>query len=201
MEFSAYLAPNKIRRRFSAGWDPLNFFVPQNFGPSWYGPGLSRVQQTSQISLWSIILSPLMVSVDERFLTKADFCYKLITNPLLVSIHQDPLWLPGGRIKNTDVYSEYNNNNKNNNNNENDNDNDDDDDDRSEKVVVNRNEVSNCWHGRYNTAMLLSCFWIVQIHRKYQAGKRGDGGGGGSKIIIIVFVINKLNRGRISPFR
>ena len=84
------------------GWNHLDQ-LSVCVGESWYGPGLTSVEQVSQISLWVIVSSPIIVSVDVRAMVEGDFCHSLITNPLLIKIHRDPLGRPGRRLKN--IYS------------------------------------------------------------------------------------------------
>mmetsp|Transcript_14709 Transcript_14709/g.22991 ORF Transcript_14709/g.22991 Transcript_14709/m.22991 type:complete len:569 (+) Transcript_14709:154-1860(+) len=104
------------------GWNHLDQ-LGICIGPSWYGPGLSPVEQYTQVSLWAILASPMIISVDVRNMTSTkaqvdfgnqdavhhgdDFCYHLIANEQLIAVHQDPLGLPGRRLKNN--YNHYHN--------------------------------------------------------------------------------------------
>lgn len=82
------------------GWNHLDQ-LGVCVGESWYGPGLSQEEQRTQISLWAAILgSPLIVSVDTRSMKHGDDCHQLITNPRMLRVHQDPLGIPGRRMKN-----------------------------------------------------------------------------------------------------
>jgi hypothetical protein len=47
------------------GWNHLDQLAVC-VGKSWYGPGLTGVEQKSQFSLWAILASPLIVSMDIR---------------------------------------------------------------------------------------------------------------------------------------
>ena len=85
------------------GWNHLDQLSVCTMGPSWYGPGLTKVEQVAQISLWAVMAAPLILSVDTRILNKGNFCHTLITNPLLIQVHQDELGIPGRpRINNYD---------------------------------------------------------------------------------------------------
>ena len=67
-------------------------------GASWYGPGFTAVEQQSQVSLWAVLASPLIVSFDVRSMTPE--CSKLVNNPRVIAVHQDKAGSPGKRLKN-----------------------------------------------------------------------------------------------------
>eukprot|EP00980_Cylindrotheca_fusiformis_P008688 scaffold1863_cov85-Cylindrotheca_fusiformis.AAC.4 len=81
------------------GWNHLDQ-LSVCMGKSWYGPGLTPSEQRAQISLWAIMASPMIVSVDTRDMVEGDYCHTLITNPRLLQVHQDLLGHPGRRLKN-----------------------------------------------------------------------------------------------------
>jgi alpha-galactosidase len=81
------------------GWNHLDQ-LSVCVGKSWYGRGLTPSEQRAQISLWAIMASPMIVSVDTRDMAEGDFCHSLISNSRLIQVHQDPLGLPGHRLKN-----------------------------------------------------------------------------------------------------
>ena len=95
-----WAGPNK-------GWNHLDQ-LSVCVGKSWYGPGLTPVEQQSQISLWAIMASPLIISVDTRNMEVGDFCHNLISNPKLIHVHQDKLGIPGKPIKNNYYYGNNN---------------------------------------------------------------------------------------------
>ena len=67
-------------------------------GESWYGPGFNGAEQASQVSLWAVLASPLIVSFDVRSMTAE--CKALVTNPRVIAVHQDKAGKPGKRLKN-----------------------------------------------------------------------------------------------------
>ena len=67
-------------------------------GKSWYGPGFTPTEQASQMSLWAVLASPLIVSFDVRFMTSA--CSALVANTRVIGVHQDKAGRPGKRLKN-----------------------------------------------------------------------------------------------------
>lgn len=67
-------------------------------GESWYGPGFTPTEQASQISLWAILASPLIVSFDVRSMDSD--CKSLVANPRVIAVHQDKAGRPGKRLKN-----------------------------------------------------------------------------------------------------
>lgn len=88
------------------GWnhlDQLGICV----GKSWYGPGLTPDEQTAEVSLWAILASPMIISVDTLSMQHGDACHSLITNPHMIQVHQDSLGAPGRPIRNT--YATHNN--------------------------------------------------------------------------------------------
>jgi alpha-galactosidase len=79
------------------GWnhiDQLAVCVNQ----SWYGPGFTPTEQASQLALWAVLASPLIVSFDVRSMTPA--CKALVVNPRAIAVHQDSAGIPGRRLKN-----------------------------------------------------------------------------------------------------
>ena len=69
--------------------------VVAGIGESWYGPGFTPTEQASQLSLWAVLASPLIVSFDVRSMTPA--CTALVTNARAIAVHQDPAGKPGRR--------------------------------------------------------------------------------------------------------
>lgn len=67
-------------------------------GQSWYGPGFTQVEQASQVSLWAVLASPMIVSFDVRSISAE--CRALVLNPRVIAVHQDSAGLPGKRLKN-----------------------------------------------------------------------------------------------------
>lgn len=67
-------------------------------GESWYGPGFTQVEQASQVSMWAVLASPLIVSFDVRNMSAE--CKDLVLNPRVIAVHQDPAGYPGKRLKN-----------------------------------------------------------------------------------------------------
>ena len=68
-------------------------------GKSWYGPGFTPTEQASQVSLWAVLASPLIVSFDVRNMPPG--CKELVTNPRVIAVHQDKLGKPGKRLLNS----------------------------------------------------------------------------------------------------
>jgi len=58
--------------------------------------GLSEDQQRTQMALWSIMASPLIMSVDLR--TIKPYSRSLLLNPRAIAINQDRLGIQGKRI-------------------------------------------------------------------------------------------------------
>lgn len=83
------------------GWNHLDQ-LSVCVGESWYGPGLTPIEQQSQFSLWAVLASPMIISVDVRNMSPK--CYNLVTNSRAIAVHQDPLGRPGRRLKN--IYAE-----------------------------------------------------------------------------------------------
>ena len=61
-----------------------------------YGPGLSRTEQWSQLALWSVLASPLLVSFDVRSMSAE--CKALVTNKRAIAVHQDGAGVPGRAV-------------------------------------------------------------------------------------------------------
>jgi alpha-galactosidase len=72
-------------------------------GKSWYGPGFTPTEQASQVALWAVLASPLIVSFDVRAM--APECKALVMNSRVIAVHQDKLGVPGKPLKNLDVHS------------------------------------------------------------------------------------------------
>ena len=81
------------------GWNHLDQ-ISTCVGKSWYGPGLAPSEQVAQISLWAIMASPLIISPDIRKVQVDDLCHRLIANPRMIQVHQDPSGIPGRPVKN-----------------------------------------------------------------------------------------------------
>lgn len=79
------------------GWNHLDQLAAC-VGKSWYGPGFTPTEQVSQMSLWAVLASPLLVSMDVRTMTSD--CVALITNQRALDVHQDSAGIPGRRLKN-----------------------------------------------------------------------------------------------------
>eukprot|EP00040_Diaphanoeca_grandis_P013182 m.66695 g.66695 ORF g.66695 m.66695 type:complete len:483 (+) comp23715_c0_seq2:191-1639(+) len=79
------------------GWNHIDQLAAC-VGESWYGPGLTDTEQVSQFSLWAVLASPLLVSMDVR--TVSSKCLSFITNPRAIAVHQDSAGVPGRRLKN-----------------------------------------------------------------------------------------------------
>ena len=60
--------------------------------------GLSIDEMRTQVSLWSIINSPLLMSNDLRTLTRDNATLALLTNAGILSLNQDPLGYAGRRV-------------------------------------------------------------------------------------------------------
>jgi alpha-galactosidase len=64
--------------------------------------GLTPHEQASQVTLWSLLAAPLMISCD---LTKLDaFTLALLTNPEVIDVDQDPLGKAAARVKQDGPY-------------------------------------------------------------------------------------------------
>jgi hypothetical protein len=79
-----------------AGWNHIDQLAVC-VGKSWYGPGLSPVEQIAQFSLWCVLASPLLVSVDVRSMSPE--CAAIVTNARAIAVHQSAS-KPGRRLKN-----------------------------------------------------------------------------------------------------
>jgi len=79
------------------GWNHLDQ-LSVCVGKSWYGPGLTPIEQRSEFSLWAVLASPMIISVDVRDISPE--CHDLVTNERAIAVHQDPLGRPGRRLKN-----------------------------------------------------------------------------------------------------
>ena len=53
-------------------------------GKSWYGPGFTPAEQASQVALWAVLASPLIVSFDIRNMDSD--CKALVMNPRCVFV-------------------------------------------------------------------------------------------------------------------
>ena len=82
------------------GWNHLDQ-LGVCVGPSWYGPGLTQDEQTAQVSLWAIVASLMIISVDVRTMRRGDACHALVANPDMIRVHQDALGIPGRPVRNT----------------------------------------------------------------------------------------------------
>ena len=80
------------------GWNHIDQLAAC-VGKSWYGPGLTPNEQWSQFALWSVLASPLLVSVDVRGGMTRE-CTALLTNARAIAVHQDKAGVPGRRLKN-----------------------------------------------------------------------------------------------------
>lgn len=78
--------------------DPDMLVVGQlGWGPSVRPTHLTRAEQVTHITLWSMLASPLLMGCD---LTKVDdFTLALLTNPEVLSVSQDPLGRQAHRLK------------------------------------------------------------------------------------------------------
>ena len=65
--------------------------------------GLSWDQQRTQMALWSIMASPLIMSVDLR--TIKPYSRSVLLNPGAIAINQDRLGIQGRRIEQVCIYS------------------------------------------------------------------------------------------------
>ncbi len=79
------------------GWNHIDQLAVC-IGESWYGPGFTLVEQASQVSLWAVLASPLIVSFDVRSMSAE--CKALVMNPRVIAVHQDVAGKPGKRLKN-----------------------------------------------------------------------------------------------------
>mgnify|MGYP006134782195 FL=1 len=79
------------------GWNHLDQLAVCT-NKSWYGPGFTHTEQVAQMSLWSVLASPLIISMDVRNVSAQ--CIALVTNPRAIAVHQDALGAPGRRLKN-----------------------------------------------------------------------------------------------------
>ena len=80
-----------------AGWNHIDQLAVC-VGQSWYGPGFTPTEQASQVALWAVLASPLIVSFDVR--TMDPSCKALVLNPRVIAVHQDKLGSPGKPLKN-----------------------------------------------------------------------------------------------------
>ena len=82
------------------GWNHIDQLAVC-IGESWYGPGFTKPEQASQVALWAVLASPLIVSFDIRSMEPD--CKALVMNPRVIAVHQDVLGSPGKPLKNLDV--------------------------------------------------------------------------------------------------
>ena len=80
------------------GWNDLDMLVVGLKGKGQIaGTGMSFVEYQSHMSIWCMACSPLMIGCDVRKL-EADTA-SLLMNPEVLAVNQDPLGVPGKRVK------------------------------------------------------------------------------------------------------
>jgi hypothetical protein len=77
------------------GWNHLDQLAVC-LGSTWQGSGLTVVEQHSQLALWSILASPLILAMDIRNLVAE--CVTMVTNPGMIAVSNDPAGIPGRRL-------------------------------------------------------------------------------------------------------
>lgn len=81
------------------GWNHIDQLAAC-VGKSWYGPGLTDIEQKAQVSLWAVLASPLIISLDVRGQRLTPECLALVANERVVAVHQDAAGIPGRRLAN-----------------------------------------------------------------------------------------------------
>lgn len=80
------------------GWNDLDMLVVglKGRGPV-HGDGATDNEYRTQFSMWSALCSPLMIGCDVRNLDEKT--RKLLSNPEVIALNQDPLGRPAARIR------------------------------------------------------------------------------------------------------
>jgi len=74
------------------GWNyPDGLFVGKG--------GMTDIEYQSMFALWCLVKAPLMLGADLRTITRESEAYKIITNPDLLAVNQDPLGVQGECVK------------------------------------------------------------------------------------------------------
>jgi len=80
------------------GWNDLDMLIVGLKGKGHIaGVGLSNIEYATHMTLWVIACSPLMIGCDIRNMD--EHATKLLTNPEVLAINQDPLGIPGRRAR------------------------------------------------------------------------------------------------------
>lgn len=74
--------------------------TPNNFNTKYRKSNLTAAEQYTQVSLWSIMASPLLLSCDIAGMD--DFTFGLLANSEVLAVNQDPLCIQGENIYNKD---------------------------------------------------------------------------------------------------
>lgn len=76
----------------NSGWNyPDGLFVGKG--------GMTDAEYRTMFALWCLVKSPLMLGTDMTKMTRDSEAYKIITNPWLIAVNQDPLGVQGQCLK------------------------------------------------------------------------------------------------------
>lgn len=60
--------------------------------------GMTETMNRTHMTMWCMMNSPLMLGLDLRRVTKGDAIWKIIANPDIIALNQDPLGIPAKRV-------------------------------------------------------------------------------------------------------
>jgi alpha-galactosidase len=105
--FSASILETVERQQEVLGWAGPDFWADPDslqFGPRAYGPSkgtphppMTQSESRAQFSLWAVMAAPLILGMDLRHADEATL--KLMLNRDVIAVDQDPLGIPGRRIR------------------------------------------------------------------------------------------------------
>ncbi|XP_023332001.1 alpha-galactosidase [Eurytemora carolleeae] len=76
----------------NSGWNyPDGLFIGKG--------GMTDVEYQTMFALWCLVKSPLMLGTDMTKITRESEAYRIITNPFLIAVNQDPLGIQGQCLK------------------------------------------------------------------------------------------------------
>jgi alpha-galactosidase len=79
------------------GWNDLDMLVVGLEGRGYVpGTGAALAEYRTQVSMWSLLASPLMIGCDIRSMSTDSMA--LLSNPRIIAIDQDPLGVPAKRV-------------------------------------------------------------------------------------------------------